>query len=111
MEGYKPTHVSKVSRPADGNCLKEPGYYAGMEDLYVVEIAATGTKGAPSDAVAEVAVCLLPGSGSEFETVFYNMKAGVLDSSRTRKKMGKIKRSRPNEFSNTARKRFSQRIF
>lgn len=42
-----------------------------MEDLYVVEIAATGTKGAPSDAVAEVAVCLLPGSGSEFETVFW----------------------------------------
>lgn len=71
MEGYKPTHVSDVNRPSDGNCLKEPGYYAAMEDLYVVEIAATGPKGMPADAVAEAAVCLLPGDGSEFETVFY----------------------------------------
>jgi len=42
-----------------------------MDDLYVVEIAATGTKGLPADAVAEVAVCRLPGDGSEFETVFW----------------------------------------
>jgi len=42
-----------------------------MDDLYVVEIAATGAKGLPADAVAEVAVCRLPGDGSEFETVFW----------------------------------------
>jgi len=70
MKGYKPTHVSNVSHLCDGNCLKEPGYYTTMDDLYVVEIAATGAKGLPADAVAEAAVCLLPGDGSEFETVF-----------------------------------------
>ena len=46
-----------------------------MVDIHVVEIAATGARGMPADAVAEVAVCLLPADGSEFETVFWGRVA------------------------------------
>lgn len=44
-----------------------------MDDVYVVEIATTGPKGAPIDGVAEVAVCRMLADGSDFDTVFDSM--------------------------------------
>lgn len=41
-----------------------------MDDVYVVEVAATGPKGYPNDSVAEIAVCRVFGDGSDFETVY-----------------------------------------
>lgn len=41
-----------------------------MEEVYVVEIAASGPKGIPNDAVAEVAVCRMDADGGDFDTVF-----------------------------------------
>lgn len=41
-----------------------------MDDVYVVEVAVTGPKGAPKDRVAEVAVCRVLSDGSDFETVY-----------------------------------------
>lgn len=41
-----------------------------MDEVYVVEIATTGSAGAPRDAVAEVAVCRMLADGSDFDTVF-----------------------------------------
>ncbi len=41
-----------------------------MDDVYVVEIAATGPRGYPNDSVAEIAVCRVFGDGSDFETVY-----------------------------------------
>ncbi len=42
-----------------------------MDDVYVVQIAATGSKGLPSDAVSQVAVCRMLSDGSDFDTVFF----------------------------------------
>lgn len=39
-----------------------------MDDVYVVEAAATGDGGCPVDRIAEIAVCRV--SGSEFETIY-----------------------------------------
>ncbi len=41
-----------------------------MDEVYVVEIAATGPKGAPNDSVAEVAVCRMDADGRDYDTVF-----------------------------------------
>lgn len=41
-----------------------------MDDVYVVEIAATGPKGAPKDAAVEVAVCRMLADGSDFDSVY-----------------------------------------
>lgn len=41
-----------------------------MDEVYVVEIATTGPKGAPDDGVAEVAVCRMLADGSDFDTVY-----------------------------------------
>lgn len=41
-----------------------------MDDVYVVEVAATGPRGYPNDSVAEIAVCRVFGDGSDFETVY-----------------------------------------
>ena len=46
-----------------------------MDDVYVVEIAATGPKGMPKDTVAEVAVCRMLADGSDFDTVYDCMVA------------------------------------
>ncbi len=46
-----------------------------MDDVYIVEIAATGEKGMPKDTVIEVAVCRMFQDGSEFETVYYGRVA------------------------------------
>lgn len=42
-----------------------------MDDVYIVEIAATGDNGMPKDTVAEVAVCKMFSDGSDFETTYY----------------------------------------
>ncbi len=42
-----------------------------MDDVYVVQIASTGPKGLPSDAVAQVAVCRMMADGSDFDTVYF----------------------------------------
>lgn len=41
-----------------------------MDDVYVVEVACTGPKGVPDDAVAEIAVCRVLADGSDFDTVY-----------------------------------------
>lgn len=41
-----------------------------MDEVYVVEVAATGPRGVPGDAVAEVAVCRMDADGRDFDTVF-----------------------------------------
>lgn len=41
-----------------------------MDEVYVVEIAATGPKGSPQDGVAEIAVCRMLADGSDFDTVY-----------------------------------------
>ncbi len=46
-----------------------------MDEVYVVEIAATGPKGVPKDTVAEVAVCRVLGDGSDFDTVYWGRVA------------------------------------
>lgn len=43
-----------------------------MDDVYVVEIAATGPAGVPKDAVAEIAVCRVLADGSDFETLYHD---------------------------------------
>ncbi len=40
-----------------------------MDDVYVVQIASTGPKGMPTEAVSEVAVCRMLADGSDFDTV------------------------------------------
>lgn len=40
-----------------------------MDDVYVVQIASTGPKGMPSEAVAEIAVCRMLADGSDFDTI------------------------------------------
>lgn len=42
-----------------------------MDEVYVVEIASTGPKGVPGDAVAQVAVCRMDADGGDFDTVFH----------------------------------------
>lgn len=41
-----------------------------MDEVYVVEIAATGPKGVPKDTVAQIAVCRMLADGSDFDTVY-----------------------------------------
>ena len=41
-----------------------------MDDVYIVEIAATGPRGMPNDTVAQVAVCRMYADGSDYDTVF-----------------------------------------
>ncbi|MDO5852477.1 MAG: hypothetical protein Q4Q62_00080 [Thermoplasmata archaeon] len=41
-----------------------------MDDAYVVEVAVTGPRGVPEDAVAEIAVCRVLADGSDFDTVY-----------------------------------------
>ena len=43
-----------------------------MDDVYVVEVATTGPKGAPSDRVAEIAVCKVLSDGSDYDTVYHD---------------------------------------
>lgn len=43
-----------------------------MDDVYVVQIASTGQKGLPADAVAQVAVCRMMADGSDFDTVYFD---------------------------------------
>ena len=46
-----------------------------MDDVYVVELASTGPKGAPDDPVAEIAVCRMDGDGGDFDTVYSELIA------------------------------------
>ena len=41
-----------------------------MDEVYVVEVSTTGPKGAPADAVAQIAVCRMLPDGSDFDTVY-----------------------------------------
>ncbi len=41
-----------------------------MDEVYVVEIAATGPKGIPSDTVAQIGICRMLPDGSDFDTVY-----------------------------------------
>ena len=41
-----------------------------MEDVYVVQVAPTGPRGCPDDAVAEIAICRVLQDGSDFDTVY-----------------------------------------
>ena len=41
-----------------------------MEDVYVVQVAATGPRWCPEDEVAEIAICKVLPDGSDFETVY-----------------------------------------
>ena len=41
-----------------------------MDEVYVVEIAATGPKGMPSDTVVQIGICRMLAYGCEFDTVF-----------------------------------------
>ena len=46
-----------------------------MDEVYVVEVSTTGPKGAPADAVAQIAVCRMLPDGSDFDTVYDAMVA------------------------------------
>lgn len=41
-----------------------------MDDVYVVEVAATGPKGFPQDRVVQVSVCRMHSDGTDFDTVY-----------------------------------------
>ena len=41
-----------------------------MEDVYVVQVAATGPRWCPEDEVAEIAICKVLPDDSDFETVY-----------------------------------------
>ncbi|MBQ7979921.1 MAG: hypothetical protein IJ248_09275 [Candidatus Methanomethylophilaceae archaeon] len=41
-----------------------------MDDVYVVEVAATGPKGFPQDRVVQVSVCRMHRDGTDFDTVY-----------------------------------------
>ena len=41
-----------------------------MDEVYVVEIAATGPKGMPSDTVVQIGICRMLADGSDFDTVY-----------------------------------------
>ncbi len=46
-----------------------------MDEVYVVQIATTGHKGAPKDRVTEIAVCRMDADGSDFDTI---MAEGIM---------------------------------
>ena len=41
-----------------------------MDEVYVVQVATTGPKGAPSDGVAQICICRMLPDGSDFDTVY-----------------------------------------